>query len=114
MVPDRFGIKLIENKGVKHQFGIIQKLLENASEVINCDDAGQEGEVIQRWVLTEAKFNNPFKRLWISSLTEEAIRQGFAKLKEGSDFDLLYQAGKAAPSATGYWELTPPVCLPLN
>ena len=103
MVPERFGIKLIQNKGVAQQFNVIKKLLETASEVINCGDAGQEGEVIQRWVLTEAKFNKPFKRLWISSLTEEAIRQGFAKLKEGSDFDLLYQAGKSR--AIGDWLL---------
>ncbi|MFC5269807.1 type IA DNA topoisomerase [Adhaeribacter terreus] len=103
MVPERFGIKLINNSGVAQQFGVIKKLLETATEVINCGDAGQEGEVIQRWVLTEAKFNKPFKRLWISSLTEEAIRQGFAKLKDGSEFDLLYQAGKSR--AIGDWLL---------
>ena len=103
MVPERFGIKLIQNKGVSQQFNVIKKLLETAEEVINCGDAGQEGEVIQRWVLTEAKYAKPFKRLWISSLTEEAIRQGFAKLKEGSEFDLLYQAGKSR--AIGDWLL---------
>ncbi|QNF34059.1 DNA topoisomerase 3 [Adhaeribacter swui] len=103
MVPDNFGIKLLQNKGVEQQFKIIKKLLEQATLVINCGDAGQEGEVIQRWVLTEAKFRKPFKRLWISSLTEEAIRQGFQNLKEGSEFDLLYQAGKSR--AIGDWLL---------
>lgn len=103
MVPEKFGIKLIQNKGVEQQFKVIKKLLETATEVINCGDAGQEGEVIQRWVLTEAKYTKPFKRLWISSLTEEAIRQGFEKLKEGSEFDLLYQAGKSR--AIGDWLL---------
>jgi DNA topoisomerase III len=103
MVPEKFGIKLIQNKGVEQQFKVIRKLLEEATEVINCGDAGQEGEVIQRWVLTEAKYTRPFKRLWISSLTEEAIRQGFEKLKEGSEFDLLYQAGKSR--AIGDWLL---------
>ena len=103
MVPDTFGIKLLQNKGVEQQFKVIKKLLEQATLVINCGDAGQEGEVIQRWVLTEAKFRKPFKRLWISSLTEEAIRQGFQNLKEGSEFDLLYQAGKSR--AIGDWLL---------
>ncbi|RDC63920.1 type IA DNA topoisomerase [Adhaeribacter pallidiroseus] len=103
MVPDTFGIKLLQNKGVEQQFKVIKKLLEHATLVINCGDAGQEGEVIQRWVLTEAKFRKPFKRLWISSLTEEAIRQGFQNLKEGSEFDLLYQAGKSR--AIGDWLL---------
>ncbi|PSR56898.1 DNA topoisomerase III [Adhaeribacter arboris] len=103
MIPDNFGIKLLQNKGVEQQFKIIKKLLETATMVINCGDAGQEGEVIQRWVLTEAKYRKPFKRLWISSLTEEAIRQGFQNLKEGSEFDLLYQAGKSR--AIGDWLL---------
>ncbi|KAA5543446.1 type IA DNA topoisomerase [Adhaeribacter rhizoryzae] len=103
MIPDQFGIKLMQDKGVQKQFRIIKDLLAKATEVINCGDAGQEGEVIQRWVLTEAKFRRPFKRLWISSLTEEAIRQGFAKLREGSEFDLLYQAGKSR--AIGDWLL---------
>ncbi|MDX5442307.1 MAG: DNA topoisomerase 3 [Hymenobacteraceae bacterium] len=103
MVPDKFGIKLISNQGVEKQFKVIKHLLQNATEVINCGDAGQEGEVIQRWVLTEAKYARPFKRLWISSLTEESIRQGFAKLKDGSEFDLLYQAGKSR--AIGDWLL---------
>jgi DNA topoisomerase-3 len=103
MLPERYGIKLIKNKGVEQQFNVIKKLLEKAEEVINCGDAGQEGEVIQRWVLTEANYRKPFKRLWISSLTEDAIRQGFAKLREGSEFDSLYQAGKSR--AIGDWLL---------
>ncbi|GAB3199792.1 DNA topoisomerase-3 [Pontibacter aydingkolensis] len=103
MLPERYGIKLMKDAGVQKQFRIIQQLLDKAEEVINCGDAGQEGEVIQRWVLTEAKYKKPFKRLWISSLTEDAIRQGFAKLKPGSDFDSLYQAGKSR--AIGDWLL---------
>ncbi|QCR23137.1 type IA DNA topoisomerase [Pontibacter sp. SGAir0037] len=103
MLPERYGIKLLKDKGVENQFNIIKKLLENAEEVINCGDAGQEGEVIQRWVLTEAQYRRPFKRLWISSLTEEAIRQGFAQLRDGKEFDLLYQAGKSR--AIGDWLL---------
>jgi DNA topoisomerase III len=103
MLPERYGIKLMQDKGVVQQFNIIKKLLDNAEEVINCGDAGQEGEVIQRWVLTEANFRRPFKRLWISSLTEDAIRQGFARLREGSEFDSLYQAGKSR--AIGDWLL---------
>ncbi|TPE44465.1 type IA DNA topoisomerase [Pontibacter mangrovi] len=103
MLPEKYGIKLMKDSGVQKQFGIIKKLLDNAEEVINCGDAGQEGEVIQRWVLTEAKYRRPFKRLWISSLTEDAIRQGFAQLKEGSEFDSLYQAGKSR--AIGDWLL---------
>jgi len=104
MLPDNFGIKLMRrDDGVVRQFNVIKKLLEAAEEVINCGDAGQEGEVIQRWVLTEAKYRKPFKRLWISSLTEEAIRQGFANLREGSEFDRLYQAGKSR--AVGDWLL---------
>ena len=103
MLPEKYGIKLINDKGVEQQFKIIKKLLEQAEEVINCGDAGQEGEVIQRWVLTEANYRKPFKRLWISSLTEESIRQGFARLREGSEFDSLYQAGKSR--AIGDWLL---------
>ncbi|RIJ34434.1 type IA DNA topoisomerase [Pontibacter oryzae] len=103
MLPEKYGIKLMKDSGVQKQFKIIKQLLDNAEEVINCGDAGQEGEVIQRWVLTEAKYRKPFKRLWISSLTEEAIRQGFARLREGSEFDSLYQAGKSR--AIGDWLL---------
>lgn len=77
IIPEKFGIKLIEDSGVKKQFATIEKLVANCSEVINCGDAGQEGELIQRWVLSKAKCKVPLKRLWISSLTEEAIREGF-------------------------------------
>ncbi|RAU81723.1 type IA DNA topoisomerase [Pontibacter arcticus] len=103
MLPERYGIKLMKDSGVQKQFNIIKQLLDHADEVINCGDAGQEGEVIQRWVLTEAKYKKPFKRLWISSLTEDAIRQGFARLREGAEFDSLYQAGKSR--AIGDWLL---------
>ncbi|WP_114783176.1 type IA DNA topoisomerase [Botryobacter ruber] len=103
MLPEKYGIKLMNESGVQKQFKIIERLLQQAEEVINCGDAGQEGEVIQRWVLTEAKYRRPFKRLWISSLTEDAIRQGFANLRDGSEFDSLYQAGKSR--AIGDWLL---------
>jgi DNA topoisomerase-3 len=104
MVPGTFGIKLMRrDEGVVKQFHTIKKLVDAAEEVINCGDAGQEGEVIQRWVLMEAKCRKPVKRLWISSLTEEAIRQGFANLREGKEFDSLYQAGKSR--AVGDWLL---------
>jgi DNA topoisomerase-3 len=104
MLPDNFGIKLMRrDDGVVRQFNVIKKLLATAEEVINCGDAGQEGEVIQRWVLLEAKYRKPFKRLWISSLTEEAIRQGFQNLRDGAEFDSLYQAGKSR--AVGDWLL---------
>ena len=103
MLPPKFGIKLIDDSGIKKQFETIQKLVNEADEVINCGDAGQEGELIQRWVLTKANNTKPVKRLWISSLTEEAIREGFKKLREGSDFDNLYAAGSAR--AIGDWLL---------
>ena len=103
VIPANFGIKLIENDGVKKQFALIEKLVQNCSEVINCGDAGQEGELIQRWVLLKAKCKVPIKRLWISSLTEEAIREGFQKLKDSSDYDRLYAAGSAR--AIGDWLL---------
>jgi len=103
MLPERFGIKLINDNGVKKQFGIIEKLVNNADEVINCGDAGQEGELIQRWVLSKAGNNKPLKRLWISSLTEEAIKEGFDHLREGHEFDNLYAAGSAR--AIGDWLL---------
>ena len=104
MIPDSFGIKLMRrDEGVVKQFNTIKKLVSEATEVINCGDAGQEGEVIQRWVLMEAKCRKPVKRLWISSLTEEAIRQGFANLREAKEFDSLYQAGKSR--AVGDWLL---------
>ena len=104
MIPDSFGIKLMRrDEGVVKQFNTIKRLVDEATEVINCGDAGQEGEVIQRWVLMEAKCRKPVKRLWISSLTEEAIRQGFANLREAKEFDSLYQAGKSR--AVGDWLL---------
>ena len=103
MIPLKFGIKVIENDGVKKQFAIIEKLFSTADEVINCGDAGQEGELIQRWVMSKAKCTAPVKRLWISSLTEEAIREGFTKLQPGEKYDHLYAAGSAR--AIGDWLL---------
>jgi DNA topoisomerase-3 len=103
IIPPRFGIRVIPDTGVQKQFDILEKLIGNAEEVINCGDAGIEGEVIQRWVLHKAKCNVPVKRLWISSLTEEAIREGFQNLREGSDFDKLYAAGSSR--AIGDWLL---------
>lgn len=103
IVPPKFEIKLIDNSGVKKQFHVIEQLVTKVDGVINCGDAGQEGELIQRWVLLKAKCKVPIKRLWISSLTEEAIREGFQKLKEGSDYDNLYKAGSAR--AIGDWML---------
>ncbi len=103
MIPSRFGIKLIENDGVKKQFDTIKKLVSACDEVINCGDAGIEGELIQRWVLTKAECKKPLKRLWISSMTDEAIKEGFDKLKDGTDFDRLYSAGNAR--AIGDWLL---------
>lgn len=103
MIPSGFGIKLIENSGVKKQFRIIENLVNHCEEVINCGDAGQEGELIQRWVLLKAKCTVPVKRLWISSLTEQAIKEGFNKLKAAADYDNLYAAGSAR--AIGDWLL---------
>ncbi|MCB9187958.1 MAG: DNA topoisomerase 3 [Flavobacteriales bacterium] len=103
MIPARFGIKLIEDGGVKKQFGVLSHLISECEEVINCGDAGQEGELIQRWVLAKAKNDKPLKRLWISSLTEEAIKEGFAKLQDGAKYDQLYAAG--ASRAIGDWML---------
>lgn len=103
MIPPRFGIKLIENDGVKKQFGVIEELMKDAEEVINCGDAGQEGELIQRWVMQKAQCKCPVKRLWISSLTEESIREGFDKLREEKDFNKLYEAGLSR--AIGDWLL---------
>ena len=104
MIPEQFGIKLMRrDEGVVKQFNTIKRLLDGATEVINCGDAGQEGEVIQRWVIHEAKCRKPVKRLWISSLTEEAIRQGFNNLRDGKEFDSLYQAGRSR--AVGDWLL---------
>ncbi len=103
MIPPRFGIKLINNDGVQKQFNTIKKLVAECDEVINCGDAGIEGELIQRWVLTKAECNKPLKRLWISSMTDEAIQEGFENLKDGKDFDRLYSAGNAR--AIGDWLL---------
>lgn len=103
MIPSSFGIKLIENAGVKKQFQIIEQLVQSCEEVINCGDAGQEGELIQRWVLLKAKCSVPIKRLWISSLTTEAIRNGFDHLKDGDQYNNLYAAGSAR--AIGDWLL---------
>lgn len=103
IVPANFGIKLIQNQGVEKQFNTIARLVQNCDEVINCGDAGQEGELIQRWVLLKAKCKVPIKRLWISSLTEEAIKEGFEKLQDSSKYDNLYAAGSAR--AIGDWML---------
>ena len=103
MIPDRFGIKLIENQGYAKQFGIIEGLMQQADEIVNCGDAGQEGELIQRWVMQKAKAKCPVRRLWISSLTEESIREGFKNLKPQTDYESLYQAGLCR--AIGDWLL---------
>ncbi|MCM1021156.1 MAG: DNA topoisomerase 3 [Muribaculum sp.] len=103
MVPERFGIKLIADKGIEKQFNVIRQLIETASEVINCGDAGQEGELIQRWVMQKAEIKCPVKRLWISSLTNEAIKEGFNNLKPAADYDNLYYAGLSR--AIGDWLL---------
>ncbi len=103
MMPDKFETKLISNTGVKKQFGIIKKLLKKTELVINCGDAGQEGELIQRWVLNEANYKGKVQRLWISSLTSQAIQAGFQNLKPASDFDNLYYAGYSR--AIGDWLL---------
>jgi DNA topoisomerase-3 len=103
MLPRGFGIKVINDSGIQKQFDTICRLVESCDEVINCGVAGIEGEVIQRWVLTKAKSEKPLKRLWISSLTEEAIKEGFSNLRDGHDFDLLYSAGNSR--AVGDWLL---------
>lgn len=103
MIPQSFGIKLIDNSGVEKQFKIIENLVAHCEEVINCGDAGQEGELIQRWVLLKAKCTAPVKRLWISSLTEQAIKDGFEHLKDSSQYNNLYAAGSAR--AIGDWLL---------
>ena len=103
LIPNPFGIKLIDNDSSKKQFHIIESLLKDADSVINCGDAGQEGELIQRWVMQKAGCKCPVQRLWISSLTEESIREGFAQLRPQSDFNKLYEAG--AMRAIGDWLL---------
>lgn len=103
MIPKRFGIKLIDNESYRAQFEVIRTLMQNADEIINCGDAGQEGELIQRWVMLKAGAKCPVKRLWISSLTEDAIREGFRNLKDESQFERLYEAGLSR--AIGDWLL---------
>ena len=103
MIPQRFGIKLKDDKGIEQQFNVIKSLISGAEEVINCGDAGQEGELIQRWVYQKAQCDKPVKRLWISSLTDESIRKGFEQLKDAKDFDNLYFAGLSR--AIGDWVL---------
>ncbi|MFA6831279.1 MAG: DNA topoisomerase 3 [Bacteroidaceae bacterium] len=103
MLPARFGVKLIEQESSERQFHVIESLMQKADSIINCGDAGQEGEVIQRWVMLKANVKCPVKRLWISSLTEEAIREGFADLKDQSDYQSLYEAGLSR--AIGDWLL---------
>lgn len=103
MIPPRFGIKLINDKGIEKQFAVIEKLMRDAEMIVNCGDAGQEGELIQRWVMQKAQAKCPVKRLWVSSLTEEAIREGFATLKDQSEYQPLYEAGLSR--AIGDWLL---------
>ena len=103
MIPPRFGIKLINDKGIEKQFAVIEKLMQGADMIVNCGDAGQEGELIQRWVMQKAQAKCPVKRLWVSSLTEEAIREGFANLKDQSEYQPLYEAGLSR--AIGDWLL---------
>lgn len=103
IIPPRFGVKLIAQKGYEHQFQVIERLVGQASEVVNCGDAGQEGELIQRWVLHKAKCQCPVKRLWISSLTDEAIAEGFRNLQPAERYERLYQAGVSR--AIGDWLL---------
>ena len=103
MLPPRFGIKLIDDEGIKRQFAIVEQLMQHADSIINCGDAGQEGELIQRWVMQKAQAKCPVKRLWISSMTDEAIREGFNKLKEQSAYEPLYLAGLSR--AIGDWIL---------
>ena len=103
MIPPRFGIKLKEDKGIEKQFTVIQTLMQAADEIINCGDAGQEGELIQRWVMQKAGARGPVKRLWINSLTPEAIREGFQTLKDQKDYQSLYEAGLSR--AIGDWTL---------
>ena len=103
MIPQRFGIKLIADKGVEKQFKVIEGLFQKADSIINCGDAGQEGELIQRWVMQKANVHCPVQRLWISSLTEEAIKEGFKSLKDQADYQSLYEAGLSR--AIGDWLL---------
>ena len=103
MIPPRFGIRLKDDKGVKKQFDVIQRLMSKAERIINCGDAGQEGELIQRWVMQKAGAKCPVSRLWISSMTDEAIREGFENLKDQQEYHQLYMAGLSR--AIGDWLL---------
>ena len=103
MIPPRFGIKLIDDDGIKRQFSVIERLMQAAACIVNCGDAGQEGELIQRWVMQKAQAKCPVKRLWISSMTDEAIREGFNSLKDQSEYQPLYVAGLSR--AIGDWRL---------
>ena len=103
MLPPKFGIKVIDDEGIRRQFKVIESLVTSADEVVNCGDAGQEGELIQRWVMQKAGVHCPVKRLWISSLTDQSIREGFAQLQPESKFDNLYYAGMSR--AIGDWIL---------
>lgn len=103
MIPQRFGIKLIDDDGIKKQFGVIEQLMQNADMIINCGDAGQEGELIQRWVMQKAQAKCKVKRLWISSMTDEAIKEGFQTLKDQEEYQPLYMAGLSR--AIGDWLL---------
>ena len=103
MIPERFGIKLIDQPSIKKQFAIIEGLMQKAERIVNCGDAGQEGELIQRWVMQKAGAKCPVSRLWISSMTDEAIREGFQNLKDQEDYQPLYMAGLSR--AIGDWLL---------
>ena len=103
MIPSRFGIRLKDDEGIKKQFAIIERLMQQADGIVNCGDAGQEGELIQRWVMQKAQVKCPVQRLWISSMTDEAIREGFATLKDQSQYQSLYMAGLSR--AVGDWLL---------
>ena len=103
MIPPRFGIRLKDDEGIKKQFATIEKLMQQADGIINCGDAGQEGELIQRWVMQKAQAKCPVQRLWISSMTDEAIREGFANLKDQAEYQSLYLAGLSR--AVGDWLL---------
>lgn len=103
MLPPRFGIKLIDDAGIRKQFAVIERLMQAADGIINCGDAGQEGELIQRWVMQKAQAKCPVRRLWISSMTDEAIREGFQQLKDQQEYTPLYLAGLSR--AIGDWIL---------
>ena len=103
MIPPKFGIKVMDDPGIQQQFNVIKNLIGQCDEIVNCGDAGQEGEVIQRWVMQKAECNKPIKRLWVSSLTDDAVRDGFRNLREHKELDSLYTAGICR--AIGDWIL---------